>query len=120
MTETIYTIITKKGTKIHPYPLLYKNENDIWTAKNQISSYELISKLVVDINGIDNKTLISSINNKVYVNPKLYGSYANNNSWSPVLTENQLLNFITLLYIKLNGKTPIMNTGIISLKPLTI
>lgn len=120
MTDTIYTIITKKGTKIHPYPLLYKNDNNMWKAKNQISSYELISKLVVDIKDIDDKTLISSINNKVYGNPNVYGFYADNNSWSPVLTENQLLNFITLLYIKLNGKTPIMNTGIISLKPLTI
>ena len=93
--KQIYQIIVKTGTRTHPFPLLHKKDT-LWTARNQISTYELIGKIAREIDK-DSNSYISKIDNIVRNNKSQYGVYANNNSWSPVLNERQLLNF-TLVF----------------------
>lgn len=109
MESVLYNYITNPVTG-RPWPLLYQKDNShLWICRNQMSTYELISKVVCflthrparatlyDENRIFDE-ICSSINTSVTENTTEYGLYANTNSWSPVMTNDQLISFCQLVF----------------------
>ena len=62
---------------------------------NQQSTYELMCRVKRELNKTDE--WIVKTYNIVRNNPVKYGTYANNNAWSPIFTDDQLKAFISLM-----------------------
>lgn len=76
-----------------------KRDNINWTAPNQISTYELVNIICYALEETrDTRNYcINKIYGTVKTDPIKYGIYAGNNSWSPIFTDDQLINFINLV-----------------------
>ena len=70
-------------------------KTNTWYFGNQISTYELCIRIQSTLNKDDE--WLDNLYNTVKLNPLNYGTYAGNNNWSPVFTDSQLTNFISLI-----------------------
>ena len=87
---SIFNILTVTGTSKYPYPM-FKKVDSLWTSGNQVSTYELLVRL------LDNNRHLIHIYQLVKSDPDKYGRYAGNNHWSPVFTDYQLQQFSSLI-----------------------
>ena len=62
---------------------------------NQQSTWELLENAKRVLNKTDE--WMFKINNILKQNPSQYGTYADNNAWSPIFTDEQLKEFIALM-----------------------
>ena len=83
--------------KLAPGCLLRQDEKGYWSSGNQVSTYEIISRLGQQHTHLDREARAQWIR-ETYLEIKgdqaKYGSYAGNNSWSPRFTTAQLVAFV--------------------------
>jgi len=93
-----------KNFEYRSWPLLvFDNDNGVYFAKSQLSTYEFIIKVSRFIfNKMDSyyykeqSEFIKNINEILKKNPLNYGKYADNDAWSPHMSPTQLNNFLEL------------------------
>ena len=102
LSDEIFRDITENRFKSLKYPLNLKKKDNIWCCGNQLSTYELITKIFNNyiLNEANNIVNIHRLYNIVKNDQETYGVYASNNCWTPKFTDTQLLN-LTLEFDKL-------------------
>lgn len=79
-----------------PYFTGYKlAEDGTLYRPNQQSTWELLANAKRDLNKTNG--WMYKINDILKQNPSQYGTYADNNAWSPIFTDDQLKEFIALM-----------------------
>lgn len=85
---------------LYPGCILKWDDRGHWYSGNQVSTYEIVSRLGNQNTSIPKKTRedqVSTIYQTVKSDPEKYGSYAGLNDWSPRFTDAQLEAFVGLV-----------------------
>ena len=90
----------QKNDSLYPGCMLKWDTRGHWYSGNQVSTYEIVSRLCHQDTSIPKATREENVENvyqKVKSDPEQYGSYAGLNDWSPTFTNAQLAAFRELL-----------------------
>ena len=99
--EKLYLFVLEPNMGNIERPFFYKLKSGMWTSHNQLSSFELITKIS---NYLFKKSRYNYDRNRVQLMVNLiietdqekYGIYKTTDDWAVIFTDNQLNNFITL------------------------
>jgi len=85
---------------LYPGCILKQDSRGYWYSGNQVSTYEIVTRLCHQDTSISKKTRdgwVTTLYGRVKSDPVRYGSYAGLNNWSPTFTETQLDSFLELI-----------------------
>jgi hypothetical protein len=85
---------------LSPGCLLKLDSSGYWYSGNQVSTYEIVTRLCHQDTSINKQTReewVHTMYRRVKSDPVRYGSYAGLNNWSPTFTETQLDAFLELI-----------------------
>ena len=89
--------MNNRNKSLYPGCILKQDVNGYWYSGNQVSTYEVVTKLCNKDCSISRETRdgwVDTLYKTVNADPKKYGTYAGLDNWSPVFTDAQLTAFV--------------------------